>query len=82
MQNERLLKRGQLAELEDEKQAIEAKVRIYVQAMRNTFDDARNLPHMDLEAAAVIVQDMFILQERYKAIWPEVQAIKGALGLL
>ncbi len=81
MSNERLLKRGQLAELTDERTATEAKARAHVQTMCNVFDDALNLPHMDLDMAMEAVKDMRILKERYMQVLDDIQALKKELRM-
>ncbi len=81
MSEERLLKRGKLAELEDEEKTILAKTRAHVQTIRNVFDRAENLLHMDLDMAMVIAKEMKELQNRYHQIDNEMQEIKKILGL-
>ena len=81
MQDERTYKRGQLAELQDESKEILAKTRADVQALRQTFDDAVNLPWMDLDMAAVLVKEMQKLKTRYQEVTDRITVLSKELNL-
>ena len=80
MVNERLLKKGQIVESEEEMADIQAKARGYIQVLRGVFDNAVNLPQMDTEMALVIVKDMQLLKERYRQLCDSTQVLKKELG--
>lgn len=81
MSQERLLKRGELAELQDEQRLIERRAAVQVAAVKSTVDGPMNLFHMDLALAAVAVSDLQQLQVRYRQVVERVQELKKELGL-
>lgn len=81
MVNERIFKKGQIVEFEEEMASIQAKTRGYVQVLRGVFDNAANLPHMDIEMALVVVKEMQQLKDRYCQLWDSIQALKREIGV-
>ncbi len=60
---------------------METKTRTHVNTLRNVFDDALNLPHMDLYMAIEAVKDMRVLKGRHIQVLDTIQVLKKELGI-
>ena len=59
---------------------METKTRAHVNTLRNVFDDALNLPHMDLYLAIEAVKDMLVLKGRHIQVLDTIQVLKKRVG--
>ena len=81
MSQERLLKRGELAELQDEMRLIGFRAAVQIVAVRVNIDGVENLFQIDIEVSAVALKDLQALQARFREIRPRIQTLMEELGL-
>lgn len=86
MSQERLIKKGRLAEFEREKNCIEVKVRVNLYVLRGVFNeievnlDNSKFVELDLEMANVAIKDLQVLKVRYQEIAARMNEIRKDLG--
>ncbi len=82
MSREKLIVKGKLIQLEEQKKILEAKARAAILVLRTVFNDidvrldSSKFVDIDLEMATVVLKDLRDIQEEYRQLLASIKELK------